>query len=129
MLMKRKDIELFEKLQAQLEGFYNEMGVLSKKSPGDGVNRFKLKFINQILTELNTFLTDDHRPFKDFIIFNEDDLPTNSDVVFMLSQYLNCLEKLRTDNVKLDDYGSWYWVIDGKLSSVQTIAPKKLKEK
>ena len=43
--MKRSEIDLFEKLKAQLDGIYQELSLLAKRSPNDGVNPFKLKFI------------------------------------------------------------------------------------
>ena len=53
-----------------------------------------------------------HKPFTDFDIFDEDSLPTNSDVVLILSQYLDTLEGWRSDNVFKDGY-SWYWKLGG----------------
>lgn len=126
--MTKNDVDLFEKLHAQLEGLYAEISALSKKSPTDGINKFKLKFINHILIELNKFLKGEYRPFLDFETFEEDDLPTNSDVILILSQYLNCMEKLRADNIHLD-MGRWYWIADGGKSSIRTAPPAKIKEK
>ncbi len=127
--MKEKDIELFEKLNGQLEGLYDEMSALSKKSPTDAVNKFKLKFINQALFEINTFMSDEYKPFAEFTKFEEDDLPTNSDVVLLLSQYLNCMEKLRADNIMSNFDQEWFWIIQRKISGIQTSPPKKIKEK
>jgi len=127
--MTLKEIEQYEKLQAQLEGLHNEMGFLSKKSPGDGVNKFKLKLINKIIAEINLFLKEDYRPFADFGSFDEDTLPTNSDVVLILAQYLNCLEKLRADNINYR-YHKWLWnVSDDAEIQIQTAPPKKIQEK
>jgi hypothetical protein len=124
--MKEKEIEIFRKLNGQLEGLYDEMSALSKKTPTDAINKFKLKFVNQLLLEINALLNDEYKPFTEFIKFEEDDLPTNSDVVLMLSQYLNCMEKLRDDNIALDDEGDWCWVINKKMSDIQTSPPKKI---
>lgn len=126
--VKEEEIILFEKLQGQLEGFYDEMSIMSKKSSNDGVNKFKLKFINQLFSELNTFLKDDYKPFKEFIKFDEDELPTNSDVVLILSQYLNCMEKLRGDNI-IEYMQDWYWKVNNEKSFIRTAPPKKIKEK
>jgi hypothetical protein len=43
----------------------------------------------------------------------------------VLSQYLNYLEKVRADNIG-NNFASWYWKIDGKLSDIRTAPPKKL---
>ena len=98
--MKIKDVEIFEKTQAQLHGLYDEMVVFSKKKPDDPVNKFKLKFINQVLINTNAILVEKNKPFNDFDTFDEDSLPTNSDVVMILSQYINCLEKFRSKHIK-----------------------------
>lgn len=88
------------------------MSILSKKSPNDAVNKFKLKFINRQLLESNALLAERYRPFDDFETFSEDDIPQNSDVVFILAQYLQCMEKLRGDHVVVRN-GTWYWRVEG----------------
>ncbi len=121
-------MELFEKVNTQLEMVYEELTSLSKKSPNDAVNKFKLQFVNKILKDTNLLLDAKHRPFDDFSMFDEEALPTNSDVVFILAQYLGCMENLRAENVQQMDYSTnWYWVIDGALSSIRAAPPKKLK--
>lgn len=130
--MKLKDIEKFEKIHAQIEGLHNELVALAKKSPNDAVNKFKLGIINKLLSEANNLLGEKYMPFTDFTIFNIDELPTNSDVTLILSQYFNCLEKLRLENIKESfDYNArraeYYWKVDGKGDKVQTDPPKKLR--
>jgi hypothetical protein len=128
--MKKKDVDVFEKLQAQLDGLHLEISSLSKKSQNDALNKFKLKFVNQILSEANDLLGDRYKPFLDFDLFDENDLPTNSDVAMMLTQYLSCFEKLRADNVRKEEHGiKWFWVVDGKTSDIRTVMPKIIKEK
>ncbi len=126
--MNIDEINEFERLQAQLQSLYLEMGTISKKKPDDAVNEFKLSLINNILERANSVLGDNYRPFDDFEIFNPDNVPTTSDVVIIVSQYLNCLEKLRADNIKKEDFGNkWYWCVDGKNSGTETGPPHKLK--
>lgn len=129
--MTKQEVDTFEKLQAQLEGLHTEVSALSKKSQNDALNKFKLKFINQILSEANKLLNSKYKPFSDFDLFDENDMPTNSDAAMMLTQYLNCFEKLRSDNIKKEDKfpHHWYWVVDGKLSTIRTVTPKIIKEK
>ena len=125
--MKGVDVERFERINAQLEGVYEEITALSKKSPNDGVNKFKLRLVNKILQDANLIFDDRHKPFDDFAVFDEDALPSNSDVAFILAQYLNCMENLRSENIKEADFGGeWYWVVNGKRSSDRTAPPKKL---
>ena len=127
--MTREEVDRFEKVQAQIEGLYSEISALSKKSQNDALNKFKLKFVNQVLGKANNVLGKSYMPFEDFTIFDENDIPTNSDCAMMLTQYLSCFEKLRADNVQLNGFTSWYWIINGKESNIKTVMPKKIKEK
>src|SRR5262249_43409843 len=111
--MKRQDVNRFEKLVGQLQSVYDEIAVLSKKSPNDAVNKFKLKFINSLLRQGNEILPADYTPFEAFSEFDEDDMPQNSDVVFILSQYLQCFEKLRADSVVTRGI-SWCWAVEAE---------------
>lgn len=122
--MNKEEVETFLKLQPQLKSAYNEISLLSKKKPTESINIFKLKFINSMLIRANSVLKEKYMPFpKEFDIFNKDELPNNGDVVFILSHYLTSLEKLRCDNIKEKNYGDWFWVIDGKISTEETDHP------
>ena len=134
--MDKSSVDIFEKLFGQLLSVYEEISILSKKNPNDAVNKFKLNFVNKLLSQSNDYLADKYRPFDDFDIFDEDDIPQNSDVVFILSQYLQCFEKLRSDNVILRN-ATWYWRVEGSENDevdddgmvlIRTVKPKKLKD-
>lgn len=121
--MDKQQVETFLKLQPQLKSAYDEIAILSKKKPTDSLNTFKLKFINSILSRANEILEHNYKPFpEDFTSFDEDDMPNNSDVVFILSHYLTSLEKLRCDNIEHSGY-EWYWLIDGEVSTQATNRP------
>jgi len=129
--MNKKQVDAFETLQAQLKGLYDEMQTLVKKNPNDGVNKFKLGLINTVIRNANALLGESQRPINDFVEFGEDNLPSNSDVLVVLSQYLSCFEKIRADNITTDafsDDNKWYWVINGKTSNIRTAPPKKLEK-
>jgi len=127
MKMTLESIDRFEKIQAQLQSLYEEIGVLSQKRPGDALNKFKLSFLNSIIEEVNRFLPEEYIPFSSFEGFEEDALPSNSDAVFIISQYLGCLEKLRADNI-MHYGGEWYWRTGGTRTEVRTGPPKKIKK-
>lgn len=102
--MNEKQIDQFEKTFAQIISTYEEFSNLSKKSPDSPINKFKLSFVNSIIVEANEILGKINIPFKNFTEFNEDDLPTNSDIIFIFSQYLNSFQKIITDN---SEFGKW----------------------
>ncbi|MGP8051208.1 MAG: hypothetical protein ACLPYB_11450 [Desulfobaccales bacterium] len=133
--MTRADVDKFERLVGQLQSTYDEISLLSKKSPNDAVNKFKLKFINTLLEQSNEFIGQKYKPFDEFMLFNEDDIPQNSDVAFILSQYLQCFEKLRADNVVMRS-GEWCWAIKAEKGEkaddkgyvyIRTVIPKRLR--
>ena len=123
--MKKAEVELFIKVQVQMEEMYKEISLLSKKSQNDALNEFKLQFVNKLLEECNTLLGKKYKPFADFNIFSMDKIPTNSDVVMVLSQYLASLENMRSDNIQYDMIKGWRWLINDNMSDIKTNGPKK----
>ena len=102
-------------------------------TPLDAINTFKLRFVNGSLARCNEFLGQRYRPFSEFEVFSSDEIPSNSDVTFILSQYIACAEELRADNIYQWD-GNWYWDIDGvkpedREGRIATPPPKKLARK
>ncbi len=118
-------IRIFEKTEAQLEGFYEEIGNIAKKKPDDPINTFKLGFINQMFDQANTLLGDEYRPFPDFDKFDLDALPTASDVVMMLSQYLRSMDKYRNDATHQHTFGVHFWHVSGSKDRIRAKQPKK----
>lgn len=123
--MKRSDVDFYEKIISQLNGLYQEITNLAKKNPNDALNTFKLKFVNSTLDNCNMILNGSDKPFPDFERFSEDDMPSNSDVTFILAQYMECIEKFRADNIKIHK-GNWIWCLEDPDEIIRTIAPKKL---
>lgn len=122
--MNEEEVELFIKCYTQMKSIYNEINTLAKKKPNEAVNKFKLRFINQILENANQLLKENYKPFADFEKFDEDEIPTTSDITMMFAQYLDSMEYLRSDNIEDSSY-AWYWIIDGVLSEIKTVPPSK----
>nr|WP_321498359.1 hypothetical protein [uncultured Methanolobus sp.] len=116
------DIDFFKTTSAQMNEMYKEFSELSKKKADNPINLFKLEFINKIINDANSILGEAYKPFDHFDNFKEEQLPTNSDVIIVLSQYQNALEKLRCNNIE-EDYNGWYWLIEGEISSIKTTPP------
>ena len=113
----RADVERLEKTIGQLGAIHREMSLLSRKSPSDAVNVFKLKMINGVIAIANDVLGKSYTPVEGFEAFDEDDVPSTSDVVFVVAQYLEESERFRMDNVVENDYKDVY-VLDGKPSRI-----------
>ncbi len=127
-MITRDEIDRLEKLTGQLEGIHAEMSALSKKSANDGVNQFKLKVINAVFVECNSLLQEAYRPFGDFTNFNLDDVPSNSDVTFIAAQYLQALEKYRSDNISQDNMGIWHYNLPKNHAEIRAARPAKLRK-
>jgi len=132
--MTRNEISEFEALQGQMESLHQELSTLVKKNPSGLLNKFKLGLINSLLTRSNALLRDEGKPFKGFTEFESDTLPSNSDVLLVVGQYLSALEKLRADNI-YKEYDTWYWYFtdaQGKKrdqSTKETAPPKNISER
>lgn len=98
MLTKTRVIE-FERLKNQLGRLLEEMRELSKKKADGVVNVFKVTLINEMLAVANDFLSPDLFPMKDFRSFDAAHVPSNSDVVIALTQYIGALEIFRSQNL------------------------------
>lgn len=124
-----EEVEKLEKTIGQLKGSHAEISILAKKSPNDALNPFKLRLINAILNAANTVLGDDYRPFGDFTQFESDDVPSNSDVTVVLSQYMEEVERFRSDNVSQNHEYQWVYIVDGTESEIPSGRPSKVGRK
>lgn len=121
------DIDRFDKLKTQIAQLLKDISELSKKHPDGPISKFKLKFVNEKIINANYFLQGIFLPIEDFVAFDDSTLPTNSDVVMVLSQYLECLEFWRSANVRhrKNEYGSYYWEWAVDSISIATDEPTK----
>ena len=113
----KADIEVLEKTRGQLRVIHQEVSILSKKSPNDAVNVFKLRLINSILKAANGLLGESYRPLAGFEQFEEDDLPSTSDVTFVVAQYMEEIGRFRLVHIVLHDYKRVY-VLSGRPSDI-----------
>lgn len=128
----KEDVEQLEKLIGQLQGLYAEIGTLAKKNPSDGVNTFKLKFINRVLAMGNVVLGEKYKPFDEFDQFDSDDAPSTSDVTMVIAQYMEEAERFRSDNVvhsTVNGNFGWHYVVAGKASDIRSGPPTKIGRK
>lgn len=95
--MKKEDIEKYEELWSKLVSIKNDVVLLSSKKPSDQLNKFKIKYINDVLAKVNTLIGGD-KPYDDFDVFDEVALPTNSDALMIINLYLNGMERYRKHN-------------------------------
>lgn len=119
------DVERLEKIIGQLQAAHSEIAILAKKSPSDTLNSFKLKMINNVIQCSNDVLGERYKPFDDFHQFEDDALPSNSDITMVLAQYMGEAERYRSDNV-MKKLHSWFYVVGNKISEIRSGPPSKV---
>lgn len=122
VLKTEDDVRDLEKLIVQLQGLHNEISILAKKAPNDGLNLFKLKLVNSILTKGNSILTGHYTPLEAFANFDESALPTNSDVTMVLALYIEQAERFRSNNMIHHEY-TWKYLVNGAASGIEGRRP------
>ncbi len=112
MMKTGDEFEAFEKNERQLHVFYREVSALSRKSPNDAVNKFKLGLINACLRGLNLAIGN---PLEGFESFEESLLPSNSDVGVVLGQYVATVYAFRIANTgKAATKDGYFWIANGQ---------------
>lgn len=122
------EVESLEKITGQLKALHSEISILTRKSPNDSPNSFKLRIINSIIERANQVFGSKYTPLDDFDGFDLDDMPSNSDVVIILSQYLEEAERFRSDNIQ-QYAGTWYYNVGGRMTAIETGPPAKVRKK
>lgn len=85
-------VATYETTEPLLEALYKEIQDLSKKKPDGTLNQTKIKMINRLLQDIQTFLKDE--PDSKYLDLLEDEsLPQYSDVTLILSQWSASVKK------------------------------------
>ena len=102
-LPSNAEVNQFLMLRELVTGLYDEMKDFAKKSANETLNEFKIKSLNRVLTPLKVLMKD--QPTALFLdVLDESSLPTNSDVVIILSQYLTAMQNYEDRYYKLDNF-------------------------
>lgn len=109
-----QEIEIFIKAIYQLNALIGDFSELSKKKPDEQANKFKLHIVNTILEKLNAIIDEEDKPFSDFTILSEEDLPSNSDILIILNQYRRCSKNFASKNTN-----GRTWVVNGKETKIE----------
>jgi len=86
-------------------------------TPDGPLNKFKLKFLNDILVKTTAILGTEYRPFPDFESFCDPDLPSASDAALMLSHYLSSMGRFYDDHTYKKDMMTRAWYTKGEEES------------
>lgn len=84
-----------------LKATYLEMKDMSKKAPNDNLKPFKVTSLNRILNRSKDFFAEE--PASDFLdLLDIDELPSNSDTVLIMSQYVAAFTEFYKNMVALE---------------------------
>ena len=102
-----EQIKLYNTISPLLHSAFNEVKEFSKKKQDEPLNLKKVKMINRLLEKAKEVLKNE--PTVEFLdMLDEDDLPSNSDAVLTMSQFISAMNKFRSDHYHLNG-----WDIDG----------------
>jgi hypothetical protein len=113
-LPSSENIMMFEMLYPMLSSDISEIRELSKKKQDEPLNKFKVRTINKKLEQTKTILINE--PTFEFLeLLDEDTLPSNSDAVLIMSQFIQALNQFKakyytidsSDFEVFDDHFSW----------------------
>ena len=106
-----EQVDQFERIAKQLVALHAEFAAHAKSKADNPINKFKVKMLNEKIVAANQILAGVFKPFDGFAQFDEDELPTNSDVSLVLTTYLASLERWRSAHVEYDDdmHDDWFW--------------------
>ena len=93
-LPTEKNIEDYKLLIEMLSSQRREFDLLSNKKADVQLNPMKIKMVNRVLEPLKEIFKNEES-YKFLDILNEDDIPTNSDIVLIISQYETAIEEFR----------------------------------
>ena len=94
-LPSSEKIKMFEMLFPMISSDLSEIRELSKKKQDEPLNKFKVKTINKKLEQIKTILIDE--PTFEFLeLLDADTLPSNSDAVLNISQFIQAMNQFRT---------------------------------
>ena len=106
-----EQVGLYETISPLLHSAFDEIKELSKKKQDEPLNVKKVKIINRLLENAKEVLKNESTViFLDLL--DENELPSNSDAVLTMSQYISALNKFRKDHYRSGDWdlkfaGEW----------------------
>jgi hypothetical protein len=105
-------VDIYEVTMPLLRAMYSEFKEFSKKKPDEAVSKAKIRVVNRLLVQCQKVL--ESEASIDYLdILDEDDVPQNSDVVLMLSQYVTAMNQFRITYYREKGYGyDAEWIVE-----------------
>ena len=108
-----EQVKLYLTINPLLKSAFDEVKEFSKKKQDEELNIRKVKMINRLQEKAKEILKDE--PTVDYLeLLDEDELPTNSDAVLIMSQFISAMNKFHEDHyhyennmLSWDNEGHW----------------------
>ena len=92
-----EQVKLYLTINPLLKSAFDEVKEFSKKKQDEELNIKKVKMINRLLGKAKVVLKDE--PTVEYLeLLDEDELPTNSDAVLIMSQFISAMNKFYEDH-------------------------------
>lgn len=106
-LPSKSEVKEFKMLAPMIIGDLAEIRELSKKKQDEPLNKFKVKTINKKLEVIKRIL--ENEPTSQFLeLLDYESLPSNSDAVLMISQFLKAMEQFKSKYYVIDKTSKEY---------------------
>ncbi len=102
--------DLHDIVMPLLQAMYHQFQELSKKKPDAVLNNSKVKTVNRLLDSCRKVL-ESEQTLEFLDLLDEDNIPQNSDVVLMLSQYVAAMNQFHSTYYGRDEMGHRRWFI------------------
>ena len=94
-LPSHADVEKYIMLEKLLDSIYEEMKEFSKKKPDELLNKFKVKNVNRVLSQIKDIMRNE--PTDEFLdLLDDDSLPSNSDSILIIGQFNAAMAQFRS---------------------------------
>lgn len=108
-----EQVKLYLTINPLLKSAFDEVKEFSKKKQDEELNIKKVKMINRLLEKAKEILKDE--PTVEYLeLLDEDELPSNSDAVLIMSQFISAMNKFHEDHyhyennmLSWDNEGHW----------------------
>lgn len=92
-----EQVKLYLTINPLLKSAFDEVKEFSKKKQDEELNIKKVKMINRLLEKAKEILKNE--PTVEYLeLLDEDELPTNSDAVLIMSQFISAMNKFHEDH-------------------------------
>ena len=103
-----EQVGLYNTINPLIHSIFNELKDFSKKNQNDPINLTKVKMINRLLVDAQIILKDE--PSIDYLdLLEEEQLPSISDAVLIVSQYVSALKTFHSEHYHYDSVLGYSW--------------------